>query len=95
MAELETAGKRFDEALTRLESALTKWSESGSQSAAEWTSERNQMQAELGALKEDYARVNAECTGLRQRNEALGQATNSVSSKLDATIGELTELLEA
>ena len=95
MAELETAGKRFDEALTRLESVLTKWSESGSQSAAEWTRERNKMQAELGALKEDYARVSAECTELRQRNEALGQATNSVSSKLDATIGELSELLEA
>jgi hypothetical protein len=95
MAHMEKARIRFDEALTRLESALSNWSDSGSQSADEWGGERKQMQAQLGAIKEDYERVSDECVVLRERNEKLGKLSATVSSQLDATIGELAELLEA
>lgn len=94
MAELETAGKRFDSAVTRLERALSDVTRSGSQSAAEWESERERLQAEMVTLKEDHARVSRKCTDLQKRNEALRRVTDTVSGELDTTIHELAELLE-
>ena len=94
MADLKTAGKRFDKALTHLEASFSKWAESGNQSTADWTEERQSMQSELGTLKKDYANVSAECTELRQQNDALARVAGTVSDQLDATIGELAELLD-
>lgn len=95
MAELETAGKRLDGAVARLEKALSNLASTGGQSAAEWESERERLRAELVTLKEDHARVSRECTDLQERNEALRRVTDTVSGELDTTIHELAELLES
>lgn len=95
MADLNAAGERFDQAVARLETALGKWVQTSSQDAADWAQERERLDAELGSLKDDHARVSRQLKELNARHDALRRVTDTVSGQLDATVGELAELLEA
>jgi chromosome segregation ATPase len=95
MTNLNAAGERFDKAVARLETSLGKWVESSSQDAAGWAKERERLDAELGSLRDDHARVSRQLKKLSARHDALRRVTDTVSGQLDATVGELAELLEA
>ncbi len=95
MANLNAAGERFDNAVARLETALDKWVDDSNQNAAGWAKERERLDAELGSLKDDHARVSRQLKELSARHDALRRVTDTVSGQLDATVGELAELLEA
>lgn len=95
MADLNAAGKMFDDAITRLEQALNTWSETSAQNAADWQQERQKLESELNSLKDDHARVAKAHKELQNKYETLKRVTNTVSAQLDATVGELAEMLES
>ncbi len=95
MTDLDAAGKMFDQAVTQLEQTLNQWAESTTRNSTDWASEREKLEAELGSLKEDHARVSRQLKELGERHDALRQVSDTVSGQLDATVDELTELLEA
>lgn len=94
MADLKTAGQKFDDAISRLETALNTWSESADQKASDGQEERRQLKSELDRLKDDHTRVTREHQELQSRHDALKRVTESVSGELDATVGQLADLLE-
>ena len=95
MANLNAAGERFNKAVARLETALDKWVDGSNQDAAGWTKERERLDAELGSLRDEHARVSRQLKELPARHDALRRVTDTVSGQLNATVGELAELLEA
>ncbi|NQV21750.1 MAG: hypothetical protein HQ511_10075 [Rhodospirillales bacterium] len=95
MADLNAAGKMFDDAIARLEQALNTWSETSAQNAADWQQERQKLESELNSLKDDHARVVKAHKELQNKYETLKRVTNTVSAQLDATVGELAEMLES
>jgi predicted nucleic acid-binding Zn-ribbon protein len=95
MANLKAAGKKFDQAIARLETALNKWADEANQDSAGRIEERERLDAELGSLRDDHARVSRQLKELRARHDALRRVTDTLSGQLDETVGELAELLEA
>lgn len=87
MANLQAAEERLQKALTRLENIIAKRTNGGGP-------ELTAMAGELAALKSEHQRLAAALRDAEDGYAALRQVTNTVSTRLDATIGELGSLLD-
>jgi hypothetical protein len=85
MSRLDDALARFGAALDRLEKTVDARL---SQNAAP-----NGMAAELGAMKEERARLVARIAGLEAESRNLAGLTEEVEDRLDGTIAEIREVL--
>jgi multidrug resistance efflux pump len=86
MSKNSNAGERLEQAVERLEAAVAK--------SAASTSERDQnVGAELATLKADNERLSAALKMVEADYAALRQVTDTVSSRLDGTIGALQSML--
>lgn len=85
--DMETARKRLEHALKRLEAMAT-----SDEQVPDAMSEA--MVAEFGALKSEHQTLGQQLREMEVDYEALRQVTETVSQRLDATIGELKSLLD-
>ncbi len=85
---METAKARLEQVLRRLEEVLTR-DEPGQDGESE------AIAAELGALKNEHQTLGQRLREMEADYEALRQVTDTVSQRLDATIGELKSLLDS
>ncbi len=85
---VETARERLEQALRRLEEVATRV-EPGPDAESE------AIAAELGALKNEHQTLGQRLREMEADYEALRQVTDTVSQRLDATIGELKSLLDS
>ena len=87
MSTLNAAKKRLDKALERL------------QAAAESATERFRAETELGgrvgALQNEQERLTTALLKARTEYDALEHITDTVSLRLDATIGQLKQSLDS
>jgi chromosome segregation ATPase len=86
MSKISKAGERLEQAVERLEAAIAK--------SASSTSERDQnLGTELATLKADNERLSAALKVVEADYAALRKVTDTVSSRLDGTIGDLQSML--
>ena len=85
---METAKARLEQVLRRLEEVVTR-DEPGQGGASE------ALAAELGALRKEHQTLGQRLREMEADYEALRQVTDTVSRRLDATIGELKSLLDS
>ena len=85
--DLEAAKARLERALSRLEGAAKR---AGQGTGAEVKA----LASELLALKADHKRLGQTLEGVEADYRALQQVTDTVSSRLDATIHELKSIME-
>ncbi len=85
---MESARARLEQALRRLEEVVTRV-EPGQDAESE------AIAAELGALKNEHQTLGQRLREMEADYEALRQVTDTVSQRLDATIGELKSLLDS
>ncbi len=85
---MESARARLEQALSRLEEMATRV-EPGQDGESE------ALAAELGALKNEHQTLGQRLREMEADYEALRQVTDTVSQRLDATIGELKSLLDS
>jgi hypothetical protein len=85
MSRLDDALARFDAALHRLDEAVdTRLAKPNALPG---------VAAELGALKEERARLVARIAGLEAESRNLAGLTEEVEDRLDGTIAEIREVL--
>ena len=85
MSRLDDARKRFGDALDRLDEAVEARISQAKAPAG--------LAAELGALKEERARLVARVAGLEAESRNLAGLTEEVEDRLDTTIAEIREVL--
>jgi chromosome segregation ATPase len=85
MSRLDDARERFAAALDRLDEAV--------EARLAQTKAPAGLTAELGALKEERARLVARIAGLEAESRNLAGLTEEVEDRLDTTIAEIREVL--
>ena len=86
MSRLETAQKRFQEALTRLQTTF------GDRMAALLT-EAGEQGAELEELRAERERLSARIAALEEDGRALAGLSQDVEDRLDSAIAEIRDAL--
>jgi len=93
MAERESAKTRLEDAVARLETAITGVTENPK--TTELEKERGQLTAELTSLKTEHKGVTEQLQSLQDDNKALEKVVDQVTDRLDTTIDRLRSVLEA
>ena len=95
MAKIDAAKNRLEQAVARLEGAVTNLAdrEPGSDRDA-LTAQKAELESELTALKAEHAALAGKLDTAHQKYQALEAVIESVSSRLDTTIGRLRTVLE-
>jgi flagellar export protein FliJ len=103
MSKLETAQRRLDQAVRRLEAALARRMGPPGDAAAlaEYERALTQLSAERDHLARDVGMLRGECDQLstalseaQRDHQALRQVTDQVARRLDGSIAEIDRLLE-
>lgn len=99
MSSLDTAQRRLDDALERLQASLTRRLSGTSDGDAE--SALRAATAERDALARDMAELRSECERLREalreaeaEKRSLREVTGTIAARLDGSISEIDRLLE-
>ncbi len=104
MSSLDAAQRRLDDALKRVEAALGQRAQGagpsdGSPAAARTLAtvgaERDALSDHVSQLREECERLNEALAAAQRNNTALRQVNEEVARRLDGTIDELQQLLEA
>ena len=109
MSSVEAAQRRLEEALRRVEAALTRprvqgeAGDGGGQSDASTLeraratlgAERDALASDVGALRHECGRLNEALDEAQRDNAALRRVNDEVARRLDGTIDELQQLLDA
>lgn len=91
MSSLDAAARRLQRALDRLESAVARGARlEGGDGPADAA-----LVAEVEALRAECARLNEALEEARREHQQLRRVTDQVAERLDGTIAEIDELLEA
>jgi chromosome segregation ATPase len=92
MSSLDAAERRLGRALDRLEAAIVRGArlEAGDEALADGALTR-----EVEALRAECARLNHALEEARREHQQLRRVADQVAERLDGTIGEIDELLEA
>ncbi len=85
----------MEAARVRLEQALRRLEEMASRVEPGQDGQSEALAAELGALKNEHQTLGQRLREMEADYEALRQVTDTVSRRLDATIGELKSLLDS
>lgn len=93
MAERESAKTRLEDAVARLETAITGVTENTKTSELE--EERGQLTAELTSLRTEHKGVTEQLQSLQDDYKALEKVVDQVTDRLDTTIDRLRSVLEA
>ncbi len=86
MSTAQTARKRLEKALDRLQAAATRMKE---RSRAD-----EELEGKVDALRTEQERLTAALLKARNEYDALQHVNETVSSRLDETIGQLKRVLE-
>ena len=93
MAERESAKKRLEDAVARLETAIVGVTDTTRTSELE--KESGQLTAELTSLKSEHKGVTEQLQTLQDDYKALEKVVDQVTDRLDTTIDRLRSVLEA
>lgn len=86
---------RLEQAVTRLEEALGEvMNKAGGGAAANTAGEHDELAQRIQNLTAENESLRAELAAARGQHDELRQTTEAVSDRLDATIGELTKMLD-
>lgn len=86
---------RLEQAVTRLEEALGEvMKKAGGGAAANTAGEHDELAQRIQNLTAENESLRAELAAARGQHDELRQTTEAVSDRLDATIGELTKMLD-
>jgi flagellar export protein FliJ len=103
MAKLETAQRRLDQAVRRLEAALARRMGPPGDAAAlaeyervltQLGGERDHLASDLVALRGECDRLSTALSEAQRERQALRQVTDQVARRLDGSIAEIDRLLE-
>ena len=98
MSSLEAAQRRLEDALRRIEAAASRRATTDGGDGAPGTAflaERNALVEGVGQLRGECERLNEALDAAQRDNEALRRLNEEVARRLDGTIDELQQLLEA
>jgi flagellar export protein FliJ len=103
MSKLETAQRRLDQAVRRLEAALARRMGPPGDAAAlaeyervlaQLGGERDHLASDLEGLRGECDRLSIALSEAQRERQALRQVTEQVASRLDGSIAEIDRLLE-
>ena len=108
MSSVEAAQQRLEAALRRVEAALARQRPVGGvgggghgdppmleRALAELGAERDALSNDVGALRDECGRLNEALDQAQRDNAALRRVNDEVARRLDGTIDELQQLLDA
>lgn len=103
MSKLETAQRRLDQAVRRLEAALARRMGPPGDAAAlaeyeraltQLSAERDHLARDIGGLRGECERLSTALSEAQQDRQTLRQVTDQVARRLDGSIAEIDRLLE-
>jgi cell division protein FtsB len=95
MAKIDAAKQKLEQALARLEGAVSTLAERGAGPDPEaLTAEKAQLESELSALKAEHTELAGCLDAAHENYAALEKVIDTVSERLDTTIGRLRTVLE-
>jgi flagellar export protein FliJ len=103
MSKLETAQRRLDQAVRRLEAALARRMGPPGDAAAlaeyervlaQLGGERDHLAGDLEVLRAECDRLSTALSEAQREGQTLRQVTEQVASRLDGSIAEIDRLLE-
>lgn len=101
MSSLDAAQRRLEHALRRIEAAAARRRAGGADPAtpagalADIGAERDALSSSVSELRDECGRLNEALEAVQRDNAALRRANEEAARRLDGTIDELQQLLEA